>query len=70
MRFQTTNCFFINLFFKALEDEDCDTENIEIPLTADTSTRKDGKVKGNLILTLIVETGWLKSQYFFLNVDL
>ncbi|KAK1891793.1 SAFB-like transcription modulator [Dissostichus eleginoides] len=34
---------------QALEDEDCDTENIEIPLTADTATRKDGKVKGKRV---------------------
>lgn len=37
------------VFFKAIEDEGGDTENIQIPLSADASTRKSGKVKGNLV---------------------
>ncbi|XP_037612099.1 SAFB-like transcription modulator isoform X1 [Sebastes umbrosus] len=34
---------------QALEDEDGDTENIEIQLSTDTSTRKSGKVKGKKV---------------------
>lgn len=47
------NVFLFNLF-KALEDEDGDTENIQIQLSTDASTRKGGKAKGqgNLAIDL------------------
>lgn len=35
------------VFFKAVEDEGGDPENIQIQLPTDASARKSGKVKGN-----------------------
>lgn len=35
------------VFFKAVEDEGGDPENIQIQLPTDASPRKSGKVKGN-----------------------
>ena len=45
---------FCSIFLKALEDEDGDTENIQIQLSTDSSTRKGGKAKGqgNLAIDL------------------
>lgn len=36
------------MFFKAIEDEGGDPENIQLQLSAETPTRKGGKAKGNL----------------------
>lgn len=39
--------FKLLVFFKAVEDEGGDPENIQIQLPTDGSTRKSGKAKGN-----------------------
>uniref|UniRef100_A0A8C3ATE5 SAFB-like, transcription modulator n=1 Tax=Cyclopterus lumpus TaxID=8103 RepID=A0A8C3ATE5_CYCLU len=51
---------------QALEDEDGDTENIQIQLSADTSNRKGGKAKGNLAFDLIHGIGWLSNNICFI----
>lgn len=49
-------------FFKALEDEGGDQENIQIPIPFEATSKKGGKTKGNLLVRKVS-----KATYFLPN---
>lgn len=44
----------LNSLFKAIEDEGGDSENFQINLSTDATTRRSGKAKGNILFSALM----------------